>query len=123
MIPNTSNARPAYVVNQSSTSSVFPSSFSTHADSVLEERTCDFILCMGDDRTDEYMFEYLHKIIDNQSGQKRGFADSVLSFEEELNSPKTRLFTCTVGVKSSSAQWHVSNVSDALKGLELLANL
>ncbi|CAG8621597.1 9808_t:CDS:10 [Funneliformis mosseae] len=47
----------------------------------------DFILCMGDDRTDEDMFEFVNK----------------------LENVKTAI-TCTVGSKSSEAKWFVSGV-------------
>lgn len=47
----------------------------------------DFILCMGDDRTDEDMFDFVNK----------------------LDNVKT-VITCTVGSKSSEAKWFVSGV-------------
>ena len=129
-----SNSSRNFSMNTPGSISMPPSSFN-QSDSILEERLCDFIFCMGDDRTDEYMFEYLQKIVDNQSSNRRIFSgesrspsalfdltsdDSVST--NIVRAPKTKLFTCTVGVKSSNAKWHVSNISDALQGLELIAN-
>jgi len=54
---------------------------------ILEKLTPDFILCIGDDRTDEDMFDYLNK----------------------LTNIKT-VITCTVGSKSTEANFFISGV-------------
>jgi trehalose 6-phosphate synthase/phosphatase len=58
----------------------------------------DFILCMGDDRTDEDMFDYVNKL------------DSVQT-----------CITCTVGSKSSEANYFVNGVSSVIGCLDMLA--
>ncbi|KAF9437804.1 hypothetical protein BGZ76_011046 [Entomortierella beljakovae] len=65
----------------------------------------DFILCVGDDRSDEDMFQYVNGI--NING------------DEDV---KNRIVTCTVGSKSSEAHWFIPGVSSVLQGLQLLVN-
>ncbi|KAF9909727.1 hypothetical protein BX616_011074 [Lobosporangium transversale] len=60
----------------------------------------DFIFCVGDDRSDEDMFEYCNS--------------QALDGEQ-------RVVTCTVGSKSSEARWFVPGVSTVLQGLQALA--
>lgn len=62
----------------------------------------DFILCCGDDRTDEDMFEVL---------------------ENDARVPKTNLFTATVGVKPSKARYYVRNPDEVAKIIESLAEV
>ncbi|KAF8979752.1 hypothetical protein BGZ46_005093 [Entomortierella lignicola] len=57
----------------------------------------DFILCVGDDRSDEGMFVYCNGL--DIGGE-------------------SRVVTCTVGSKSSQARWFVPGVSSVLKGLQ-----
>ncbi|KAJ3409489.1 hypothetical protein HDU80_000540 [Chytriomyces hyalinus] len=101
----------------------------------------DFILCMGDDRADECMFEYLHQLDSpnahppaipspaamSEKGEDMAVSpvsgifgdDSVFADASSLNAayaaaPKTDIVTVVVGSKGSSARWHVSSVSDAV---------
>ncbi|KAF9205719.1 hypothetical protein BGZ49_003654 [Haplosporangium sp. Z 27] len=64
----------------------------------------DFVLCVGDDRSDEDMFQYVNGI-------------ELAGSESE----KHRIVTCTVGSKSSKAHWFVPGVSTVLQGLQLMA--
>nr|CAG8556645.1 5658_t:CDS:10 [Entrophospora candida] len=64
---------------------------------ILENLTPDFILCIGDDRTDEDMFDYLNR----------------------LTNIKT-VITCTVGSKSTEANFFIGGVSSVLSCLEML---
>jgi trehalose-phosphatase len=96
----------------------------------------DLILCIGDDRCDEYMFQYLRKIMKKNPLSKTtadqlsdlSFADSShLEFSIGNNRPgsvnmpeKFKVFTVTVGSKSSGAQWHLSSHSEVLATLSAL---
>jgi Trehalose-phosphatase len=64
---------------------------------------CDFVYCVGDDRTDEDMFKVL---------RKSELADEVC-------------FTCTIGSpnKKTYAQWHVSSPEDVIALLERMADI
>ncbi|KAG0326717.1 hypothetical protein BGZ99_009115 [Dissophora globulifera] len=72
----------------------------------LRQQPCseaiDFVLCLGDDRSDEDMFKYCNG----------------LSLGSEH-----RVVTCTVGSKSSEARWFVPGVSGVLQGLQEMADL
>ncbi|KAF9113273.1 hypothetical protein BGX27_001918 [Mortierella sp. AM989] len=59
----------------------------------------DFILCVGDDRSDEDMFVYCNSL--------------------EIGG-ENRVVTCTVGSKSSEARWFVPGVSSVLRGLRTM---
>ena len=59
----------------------------------------DFILAIGDDRTDEDMFKYVNK----------------------LENVKTKI-TCTVGSKSSEASYFISGVMGVVTCLDILAS-
>jgi len=60
-----------------------------------------FFLVVGDDRSDEFMFEAVDKIVGGGEG-------STTPLEAK------GLFTCTVGRKSSAAHWFLPGVSDVL---------
>ncbi|XP_078168037.1 putative alpha,alpha-trehalose-phosphate synthase [UDP-forming] 7 [Carex rostrata] len=68
-------------------------------------RQADFVLCIGDDRSDEDMFENLADLV------KRG-----------LVSPNTSLFGCTVGQKPSKAKYYLDDTNDVLSMLNALAD-
>ncbi|KAF9980890.1 hypothetical protein BGZ75_007864 [Mortierella antarctica] len=65
------------------------------------EDTVDFVLCVGDDRSDEDMFQFVNGL---QVGDGHPH----------------RVVTCTVGSKSSEARWFVPGVSSVLQGLQLM---
>ncbi|KAG0010624.1 hypothetical protein BGZ80_001307 [Entomortierella chlamydospora] len=65
----------------------------------------DFVLCVGDDRSDEEMFQYVNGL--ELAGSE---------------STKNRIVTCTVGSKSSEAHWFVPGVSSVLQGLQLMVD-
>ncbi|GJJ69076.1 trehalose 6-phosphate synthase complex regulatory subunit [Entomortierella parvispora] len=64
----------------------------------------DFVLCVGDDRSDEDMFVYCNGLKLGENGSER------------------RVVTCTVGSKSSEARWFVPGVSSVLQGLQAMAD-
>jgi trehalose 6-phosphate synthase/phosphatase len=65
----------------------------------------DFVLCIGDDRSDEDMFENIADII------KRGMV-----------APKTPLFACTVGQKPSKAKFYLDDTFEVATMLSTLAD-
>ncbi|KAI9074023.1 hypothetical protein K1719_044023 [Acacia pycnantha] len=62
----------------------------------------DFVLCIGDDRSDEDMFEV------------------IMSAREAL-SPVAEVFACTVGQKPSKAKYYLEDTNEILKMLQGLA--
>ncbi|XP_062206751.1 probable alpha,alpha-trehalose-phosphate synthase [UDP-forming] 7 isoform X1 [Phragmites australis] len=68
-------------------------------------READFVLCIGDDRSDEDMFEQIADIM------RRSIVD-----------PQTSLFACTVGQKPSKAKYYLDDANDVLNMLEALAD-
>ncbi|ORY94728.1 glycosyltransferase family 20-domain-containing protein [Syncephalastrum racemosum] len=70
---------------------------STIAQRILQDIQPDFILSIGDDRMDEDMFAYLNK------------------------QAIPRVFTCTVGLRSTEAKYYVPNVESVLSTLETLS--
>lgn len=64
----------------------------------------DFLMCIGDDRSDEDMYESLLKAV---SGESRPI--------------NTEIFACTVGQKPSKAKYYLDDTSDVLRLLEGLA--
>lgn len=70
---------------------------------IVNVKTPDFVLCIGDDRSDEDMFESIGRSVSNGS------------------LPATaEIFACTVGQKPSTAKYYVETSGEAVKLLELL---
>ncbi|KAM6548754.1 hypothetical protein CsatB_020430 [Cannabis sativa] len=67
-------------------------------------RRADFVLCIGDDRSDEDMFEIF-------GSEKLG----------NILSPKALVFPCTVGQKPSSAKYYMDTITDVTYMLQTLA--
>ena len=66
----------------------------------------DFVLCIGDDRSDEDMFESI-----------------VCPSNASVKLPGTsEVFACTVGKKPSMARYYLDDTVDVIKMLEGLAN-
>ncbi|KAJ7953426.1 Trehalose-6-phosphate synthase [Quillaja saponaria] len=63
----------------------------------------DFVLCIGDDRSDEDMFEV------------------IMSASDSL-SPVAEVFACTVGQKPSKAKYYLEDTTEILRMLQGLAN-
>lgn len=63
----------------------------------------DFVLCIGDDRSDEDMFEV------------------IMSARDSL-SAVSEVFACTVGRKPSKAKYFLEDTTEILKMLQVLAN-
>ena len=77
-----------------------------HVERTLKEqlsKDVDFILCVGDDNADEPMFK------------------TVLDYVGGSGSGTRNVFTCTVGLKPSQAQYFVQSCDDVLAMLEILA--
>uniref|UniRef100_A0ACD5U1E9 Uncharacterized protein n=1 Tax=Avena sativa TaxID=4498 RepID=A0ACD5U1E9_AVESA len=66
----------------------------------------DFVLCIGDDRSDEEMFENI------ADAMKRGVV-----------APKTPLFACTVGQKPSKAKFYLDDTYEVVSMLSALAEV
>ncbi|KAI3516303.1 hypothetical protein L1887_15217 [Cichorium endivia] len=66
----------------------------------------DFVMCIGDDRSDEDMFESIR--------------NTVLS--ASLSSKTPEIFACTVGRKPSKAKYYLDDTGDVIKLLGGLAN-
>lgn len=73
--------------------------------SIMKQKSIlpDFVLCIGDDRSDEDMFEV------------------ILSAKDSL-SPVADVFPCTVGQKPSKAKYYLEDTTDILRMLHGLAN-
>lgn len=69
-------------------------------------KMADFVLCIGDDRSDEDMFEII---------------DSALS--RNILSQNTKVFACTVGQKPSKAKYYLDDPSEVILMLESLAEI
>ncbi|XP_050231246.1 alpha,alpha-trehalose-phosphate synthase [UDP-forming] 5 [Mercurialis annua] len=65
----------------------------------------DFVLCIGDDRSDEDMFEVIMSAREGPS-----------------LSPVAEVFACTVGQKPSKAKYYLEDTSEILRMLQGLAN-
>jgi len=63
----------------------------------------DFVLCIGDDRSDEDMF-------------------GVITSARASLSPIADVFPCTVGQKPSKAKYYLEDTSEILRMLQGLAN-
>jgi trehalose 6-phosphate synthase/phosphatase len=68
-------------------------------------RQADFVLCIGDDRSDEDMFENIDDIM-----------------KRNIVVPKTPLFACTVGRKPSKARFYLDYAFGVVNILSLLAD-
>lgn len=64
----------------------------------------DFVLCIGDDRSDEDMFE----IFGN-------------SMQKKVLSPNPSVFACTVGQKPSKATYYLDDTAEVTNMLESLS--
>ncbi|WOL11129.1 putative alpha,alpha-trehalose-phosphate synthase [Canna indica] len=73
---------------------------------VEKGKPADFVLCIGDDRSDEDMFEDIAGV-----GTKN------------LIAPYTSIFGCTVGQKPSKARYYLDDTTDVLNTLEALAEV
>lgn len=69
-------------------------------------RRADFVLCVGDDRSDEDMFEIIGSAI--SSG---------------ILSTNTCVFACTVGQKPSKAKYYLDDTAEVMNMLEALAEV
>lgn len=69
-------------------------------------KKADFVLCIGDDKSDEDMFEGI-------AGVKA----------QNLVSANTSVFACTVGQKPSKARYYLDDTSDVVNTLEALADV
>ncbi|KAH7651433.1 trehalose 6-phosphate synthase/phosphatase protein [Dioscorea alata] len=67
-------------------------------------KQADFVLCIGDDRSDEEMFEGINGLVN-----------------KHLVAPNTSLFACTVGQKPSKAKYYLDDTSDVISMLQGLA--
>ncbi|XP_047318735.1 probable alpha,alpha-trehalose-phosphate synthase [UDP-forming] 10 [Impatiens glandulifera] len=67
----------------------------------------DFVMCIGDDKSDEDMFE--------------GIINTVS--DANLPTPPPEIFACTVGRKPSKAKYYLDDVTDVVKLLRGLANV
>ena len=67
-------------------------------------KQADFVLCIGDDRSDEDMFEIIGSAI-----------------SANILSSNTSVFACTVGQKPSKAKYYLDDSSEVILMLENLA--
>lgn len=67
-------------------------------------KLADFVLCIGDDRSDEDMFEIIGNAVSRH----------ILSYNTEV-------FACTVGQKPSKAKYYLDDSSEVITMLESLA--
>ncbi|XP_062180161.1 probable alpha,alpha-trehalose-phosphate synthase [UDP-forming] 7 [Phragmites australis] len=70
-----------------------------------KERQADFVLCVGDDRSDEDMFENIADVM-----------------KRNIVAPKTPLFACTVGQKPSKARFYLDDTFEVATMLSSLAD-
>jgi trehalose 6-phosphate synthase/phosphatase len=68
-------------------------------------RQADFVLCVGDDRSDEDMFENIADVM-----------------KRNIVAPKTPLFACTVGQKPSKARFYLDDTFEVVNMLSSLAD-
>ena len=66
----------------------------------------NFVLCVGDDRSDEDMFESIAS-----------------TMAEPPQSPMAEVFACTVGRKPSKAKYYLDDTVEVIKMLENLASV
>lgn len=88
----------------------------------------DFVLCIGDDRSDEDMFVYCNGLKLSggagieAAGAAAAAAAAAVGADAEDAREHHRVVTCTVGSKGSEARWFVPGVSSVLQGLQAMAN-
>ncbi|KAG6487128.1 alpha,alpha-trehalose-phosphate synthase [UDP-forming] 6-like [Zingiber officinale] len=77
--------------------------------STMQERglTPDFVLCIGDDRSDEDMFEVITTSIPSTSSL----------------TPTTEVFACTVGQKPSKAKYYLDDTAEIVRLMQGLATV
>ena len=68
----------------------------------------DFVLCIGDDRSDEDMFEVI---------------SSAMSGPGTSLSPTTEVFACTVGRKPSKAKYYLDDTAEIVRLMQGLASV
>lgn len=73
---------------------------------VGKNRQADFVLCIGDDRSDEDMFECINN-----------------SQSKDLVAPNTSVFACTVGQKPSKARYYLDDAVGVTSMLGALADV
>lgn len=67
-------------------------------------KQAEFVLCIGDDRSDEDMFEIIANAV-----------------SRNILTSKTAVFACTVGQKPSKATYYLDDPSEVISMLESLA--
>jgi trehalose 6-phosphate synthase/phosphatase len=70
----------------------------------VEGRAPDFIFALGDDTSDEEMFQYLNSV-----------HNQLTSFKENI-----QVFPCTIGRRPSSAKFYLNEINEVLESLECL---
>ena len=117
-----------------------PKDISVPTPDIPTDELFDLILCIGDDRCDEYMFQYLRKILKKNPLSKTAvdqLSDMSLTETSHLEFgignksgtssinmfEKAKVFTVTVGSKSSGAQWHLPSHSEVLATLSALKSV
>ncbi|ORZ06105.1 glycosyltransferase family 20-domain-containing protein [Lobosporangium transversale] len=96
------------------------SALSIKADATTTNRPIDFILCMGDDRSDEDMFQFVNGLrLEGEDCNEWQQQEQQKNHLHQQN--RHRIVTCTVGSKSSEARWFVPGVTSVLQGLSLMA--
>ena len=89
----------------------------------------DFVLCTGDDRSDEDMFEVIKQksmlpdfvlcIGDDRSDED--MFEVIMTAKDSL-SPVAEVFACTVGQKPSKAKYYLDDTNEILRMLQGLTN-
>lgn len=69
-------------------------------------RQADFVLCIGDDRSDEDMFEFIGNAVNTG-----------------ILSSNASVFACTVGQKPSKAKYYLDDTTDVITMLKSLAEV
>ena len=67
-------------------------------------KRADFVLCIGDDRSDEDMFEIIGNAVSSN-----------------ILSAYTSIFACTVGQKPSKAKYYLDDTTEVISMLDSLA--
>ncbi|CAN1138293.1 Alpha,alpha-trehalose-phosphate synthase [UDP-forming] 6 [Linum perenne] len=78
--------------------------------STIEDKqlTPDFVLCIGDDRSDEDMFEVI--------------TSSMAGMSTSMN-PRSEVFACTVGKKPSKAKYYLDDTAEIVRLMQGLASV